>query len=154
MLAEYLGTRGYATAGFVANVLYCSYDAGLSRGFTYYEDYTLERLGPLRTALLVEMMLRRLFEIGLHHESDPLHVARAIVERWFYSGVRRDAGSINRGFLDWLDRRPEKDRPFFVFLNYLDAHAPYKPPEAARVTASVSNRGPRMRLVSSTRAGN
>ena len=47
-LAEYLGTHGYATAGFVGNTLYCSYDTGLDRGFTHYEDYVLdlERLRP------------------------------------------------------------------------------------------------------------
>jgi hypothetical protein len=35
MLAEYLGSHGYATAGFVANTGYCSYDSGLARGFTH-----------------------------------------------------------------------------------------------------------------------
>ena len=35
-LAEYLGDRGYATAGFVANLYYCAADSGLSRGFTHY----------------------------------------------------------------------------------------------------------------------
>ena len=54
------------------------------------------------------------------------------MERWFYAGIRKDAASINRAFLDWLARRPEKTRPFFVFLNYLDAHAPYKLPEGAQ----------------------
>ena len=33
-LAEFLGNRGYATAGFVANKWYCAVDSGLSRGFT------------------------------------------------------------------------------------------------------------------------
>ena len=46
-LAEYLGSHGYATAGFVANTLYCSYDTGLDRGFTHYEDYDLGPLDPL-----------------------------------------------------------------------------------------------------------
>ena len=131
MLAEYLGSRGYATAGFVANTNYCSYDAGLARGFTYYEDYILENLAPLRTALLVEEVLKFLFEIAVRDESGPLHFLREFVEQWFYSGVRRDAASINCGLLDWLASRPEKTRPFFVFLNYLDAHAPYKLPEGA-----------------------
>ena len=43
-LAEYLGSHGYATAGFAANTLFCSYDTGIDRGFTHYEDY---ELGPL-----------------------------------------------------------------------------------------------------------
>ena len=50
-LAEYLGSHGYATAGFVANTDYCSYDTGLDRGFTHYEDYVadLPHLRPLRS---------------------------------------------------------------------------------------------------------
>ena len=53
------------------------------------------------------------------------------LKRWFRFGERRDAGSINRGFLDWLARRHDPRRPFFVFLNYLDAHAPYELPAGA-----------------------
>ena len=34
---------------------------------------------------------------------------------------------INDAFLDWLRRR-RRDRPFFAFLNYFDAHEPYVPP--------------------------
>ena len=48
------GTHGYATAGVVGNAGYCSYDTGLDRGFTYYEDYVLEKLGFLRTAVIFE----------------------------------------------------------------------------------------------------
>ncbi len=53
-LAEYLEARGYATAGFVANLFSCSYDSGLNRGFAHYEDYVLEYLVPFRTAWLVD----------------------------------------------------------------------------------------------------
>ena len=42
-LAEYLGSRGYATAGFVANTFYCGADTGLGRGFTDYRDYIFPR---------------------------------------------------------------------------------------------------------------
>ena len=63
-LAEYLGSHGYATAGFVANTFYCSYDTGLDRGFTHYEDYDLERLGPFRTARLVDLSLTTISEMG------------------------------------------------------------------------------------------
>jgi arylsulfatase A-like enzyme len=40
-LAEYLGENGYATGGFVANMAFCTWGAGLSRGFTCYEDRVL-----------------------------------------------------------------------------------------------------------------
>ena len=49
-LAEYLGTRGYATAGFVANLSYCATDSGLGRGFATYQDYIFPRLTALKTA--------------------------------------------------------------------------------------------------------
>jgi hypothetical protein len=40
-LAEYLGSRRYDTAGFVANLEYCGGPTGLDRGFVHYEDYPL-----------------------------------------------------------------------------------------------------------------
>jgi hypothetical protein len=63
-LAEHLGSRGYATAGFVANAGYCSYDSGLDRGFTHYEDYALRHLLPFRTAWLVDRTVRLLGDLG------------------------------------------------------------------------------------------
>jgi arylsulfatase A-like enzyme len=132
LLAEYMGSRGYATAGFVANTGYCSYDTGLARGFTHYEDYILKSLAPLQMPIVVKGLLGRIFEVSTAHDPGALHYVPELVERWFYSGIRKDAESINRAFLDWLSRRPEQTRPFFVFLNYLDAHAPYKLPEGAQ----------------------
>src|SRR4029077_8248801 len=111
---------GYATAGLVANV-YCSYDTGIDRGFTHYEDYVLEEVGFLRTAVLVDDVLKTLRAFDARIAASPLSSWRNLVQP-FYSGVRRDAGSINRGLLAWLARRPETGRPFFVFLNYFDAH--------------------------------
>ena len=60
-LAEYLGSRGYATAGFVANTVYCSYDTGLDRGFTHYEDYVLEQTRLPSNGLLVEEVSEAMF---------------------------------------------------------------------------------------------
>jgi arylsulfatase A-like enzyme len=128
MLAEYLGTHGYATAGLVSNVEYCSYDTGLNRGFTYYEDYVLEKLSPFRTSVVVEEGLTDLVFLGLRHDSGVLRATEAWVQSLFHYAIRRDARSINRGFLNWLDGRPDPGRPFFAFLNYLDAHTPYEVP--------------------------
>src|SRR5262249_22791331 len=41
-LAEYLSSRGYDTAGFAANVDYCSRETGLGRGMVHYEDFPLD----------------------------------------------------------------------------------------------------------------
>ncbi len=135
-LAGYLGSRGYATAGFAANTMECSYDRGLSRGFTHYEDYTLEHLLPIRTAWLVDHALQFASDVGVYagrvFDVGPF---RPMEESWFASlfirWPRKDAGSINRAFLDWLASRPQPRRPFFAFLNYFDAHAPYVLPEGA-----------------------
>ena len=47
-----------------------------------------------------------------------------------------EAAEVTRRALQWLDQRP--DRPFFLFLNYMDMHVPYLPPyeQAARFSAT------------------
>ena len=47
---------------------------------------------------------------------------------------RKDAATINNEFLSWIDGRGkvEAQHPFFVFLNYYDAHDPYMPPGGFR----------------------
>lgn len=135
-LAEYLGEHGYATAGFVANTMSCSYDTGLGRGFTRYEDYPLVYALPFRTAWLVDQSFRVLSDVGLfvgrHFDVGPF---RPLHESWLTPYIsdwkRKDAASVSRAFLDWLSRRPQPDRPFFAFLNYYDAHAPYVLPAGA-----------------------
>ena len=53
-LAEYLGSRGYATAGFVANLFYCGADTGLDRGFTALPGLHLPGLSAFKLAALVD----------------------------------------------------------------------------------------------------
>jgi hypothetical protein len=38
-VAEFLSSKGYDTAGFVANLDYCGRETGLARGFAHYDDY-------------------------------------------------------------------------------------------------------------------
>ena len=131
-LAEYLGTHGYATAGFVSNAGYCSYDTHLDRGFTHYEDYILERIGALRNAGLLDSALKAFGRLTAPLDFGWFHGFRVAVSDLFFSPERKSAERINRNFLDWLDQRPEPARPFFVFLNYLDSHTPYLLPPGAR----------------------
>src|SRR5262249_1039207 len=131
-LAEYLAAHGYATAGFVANAGYCSYDTGLDRGFTHYEDYVVARLGTLRPAGLVDAAVKTFGELTLPLDRGWFHRWRAVVADWFFSDERKSAEWINRDFLDWLARRREPGRPVFAFLNYLDTHTPYLLPPGAR----------------------
>jgi arylsulfatase A-like enzyme len=131
-IAGFLGSRGYATAGFVANAGYCSYDTGLDRGFTHFEDYVLERPGSLRTAGLLDAAVKSFGQVTLPFDRGWLHRIRAAVGGWFFADERKSAAWINRDFLDWFDHRPEPGRPSYVFLNYLDTHTPYVIPPGAR----------------------
>jgi arylsulfatase A-like enzyme len=128
-LAETLGERGYATAGFVANNWYCATDTGLARGFTDYRDYDFPRLTALKTALLVDRSMElmqaveRFLEDGLG-----LEFLQSTVDRLgsLVKTNRKEAATVNREFLDWLSHRREPERPFFAFLNYYDAHYPFQ----------------------------
>lgn len=111
-IAEELAKHGYATAGFVANLLFASRNSGLARGFSFYDDYPTS----LGQAVLSVGWGRRLAgwswlrgRIGYHELLN-----------------RRSAASIIDRFLAWRDTT--EDRPYFAFLNLYDAHEPYLPP--------------------------
>jgi arylsulfatase A-like enzyme len=134
-LAEYLGSHGYATAGFAANTLFCSYDTGIDRGFTHYEDYELGPLAALRTALVVDVAYKWVFGLTVNHgrtfDAGPLRPLQEVLLGWILARDRISAHAINLKFVDWLTQRQNPKRPFFAFLNYFDAHSPYVPPTIA-----------------------
>lgn len=45
--------------------------------------------------------------------------------------LRLDAGELNREALEWIDGTRSSGRPFFLFVNYFDAHSPYSQPGEA-----------------------
>ncbi len=113
-LAEILNNAGYLTAGFIANLEYCSYVYGLNRGFLHYEDFEFS-LGEFGVS---SSLIRTIFGIPN--------------ERWFsYYDLlnRKSAPEINQAFLNWLPLAKKESRPFFAYLNYFDAHEPYLPPD-------------------------
>jgi arylsulfatase A-like enzyme len=129
-LAGFLSSQGYATAGFVANTQYCARDSGLARGFTEYHDFIFPYFTALRMSVLVNRPLLGLewLEDFLENRLDlstPQYYAKYISR--FLVNDRKEARTVNREFLDWLGRR-QPDRPFFAFLNYFDAHWPYRLP--------------------------
>ncbi len=130
-LAEFLGSRGYATAGFVGNYSYCATGSGLERGFAAYEDYIFPNLTAFKAASLIHRSVNgiRSVERFLEDWLD-IDILRTPVVRLFrlFNADRKEAAGINREFLDWLGRRRQPERPFFAFLNYYDAHSPYDLP--------------------------
>jgi arylsulfatase A-like enzyme len=109
-LAEVLAARGFATGGFVANTEWLASGAGLARGFLRYEDYFHDPSDAFARTVLGREGIARL--------------VRYFGERKLFG--RKRASDVNGEFTHWLDT--VGTRPFFAFLNYMDAHEPYASP--------------------------
>jgi arylsulfatase A-like enzyme len=117
-LAEVLSARGYRAGGFVANPNYAGIETGLSRGFARYRTrpVTLAQI-VMHTELGQWLRAIRSFDL----------TARRVVLR---SYPRKSAEVVNAEFLAWVGEG--QPRPFFAFLNYIDAHMPYHAPDSVR----------------------
>jgi arylsulfatase A-like enzyme len=137
-LAEVLTRDGYESAAFVGNTAFVSYEFGLNRGFVHFEDYDR---GPGQ--VLVSSSLGSMLGCGNTNE------AGCALRPWLgYYQVpgRKPAAEISREFLRWVDHRSD-ERPFFAFLNYFDAHAPYLPREPfPDADAPIGDRGNPMHM--------
>ncbi len=127
-LAEHLRSRGYRTAGIVANVRMCNAAYGVGRGFDFYVDY------PWRDEISVRAALNQ-SSLG----ASILELARRIglsVPQVFPFSYRQPARTIAGAGLRWLETArseplaaaPGSRRPYFLFLNFMDVHGPYLPP--------------------------
>jgi arylsulfatase A-like enzyme len=114
-LAEYLASRGYQTAGFSANTNCCNYETGLGRGFAHFEDFPLSPRSLFGRTEPGKWILMNIVYHGFYHDI-----------KWI-DLQSRGAHGTTEAFLGWLGQR-RRDRPFFAFLNYFDAHAQYIPP--------------------------
>jgi hypothetical protein len=105
-IAEALAARGYDTAGVCANMM-CEPRFGLGQGFRFYRSTEMFK-GKLASRLyytaVPEMFKRR--ESDLYGTTPP---------------VRENA-------LRYLESRRGKERPFFLWVHFLDPHEPYTPP--------------------------
>lgn len=133
-VAEVLRERGWATAGFTANLIATTIESGLAQGFVHYEDYqnSWEEILKSTTITQAHNVLRAL---ETWQEGRPARaVVRAFLSTDFtprlvesaHDGKR--AEEVRTHFATWLDALPA-GRPFFAFVNLFDAHAPYHPPE-------------------------
>ena len=109
-LGEEFMARGYRTAAFSANTLLFCRRRGFGRGFIHFED-DFQSIGSSFAQTFYGDLIKHLL-FTLEWKRDLFG--------------RRSAAQINRHALRWID---SDRRPFFVFLNYLDVHDPYRPPE-------------------------
>ena len=103
-LAERLRERGYHTAAVVSNGTYLTHRLGIDRGFERFDN---------RKGSFVRRYLALAQATG--------------AATWAGHLTYRDGRSITDEALEWLTRE-RRPGPFFLMLNYLDAHEPYLPP--------------------------
>jgi arylsulfatase A-like enzyme len=117
-LAEVLSDAGYLSVGVVANPSYLARRYGVAQGFAHYDDrYPAPRVPELPSHLPGRSIGRGLRALGVGGEAfvrafDSYRIAEVMNREVF-------------GLLDELAARPD---PFFLFVNYMDAHWPYDPP--------------------------
>jgi arylsulfatase A-like enzyme len=144
-LAEALQQRGWATGGFTANVGATREASGLAQGFVHYSDfassfYEILRSTPLTQAdfflvLMENIRSRRFYRIW--SEVRQLNFGNNFTS---VSHDHKKAPEIAADFLAWQGALAP-DRPFFAFLNFWDAHAPYVAPTGyLRAVGAASTR--------------
>lgn len=108
-LAEAFQKNGYRTAGFSGNTLLFNRRVGLSRGYIHFEDGSL---------------LERLLQTTLGERIQTRLVRANIIDNL---AGRQDARQISQDALRWMRHG---SAPFFVTVNFFDAHEPLLPPAA------------------------
>jgi len=124
-LAEQMGERGYWTVGVSANAGPLSPAYGLHRGFDVYRAI----LNPV-----FEYKCRAAWHMA-SRLAEPLEALSWLplfseVEFFLWGVSYRRADVITDEAIELIDRAG--DHPFFLFVNYFDAHHPYNPPLRCR----------------------
>jgi len=109
-IAEALRDRGYKTAAFNANHFYGQAGWGIGQGFNTYEDPTDSVGYNLSRTLLSRVVIQPVYQTLKRHDV-------------FY---RRPAGEVDQEVFRWLGQG--HNSPFFLYVNYFDAHSPYLAP--------------------------
>jgi arylsulfatase A-like enzyme len=111
-IAEILRAEGYETLGICINP-WVGFHTGLHRGFKKFIS-TLHRryLDRFSSRLSLDSIIFCL-------KTD----IRGITYGWTYQ-VR-----LFQKMKEWIINSQKKNKPFLIFVNYLDAHTPYNPPE-------------------------
>ncbi|MCS6797811.1 MAG: sulfatase-like hydrolase/transferase [Myxococcota bacterium] len=110
-LAEAMGEAGWYTAGFVTNynvAPFFAFDQGFDEYHYLEPDFVLGADDHAAKLLLVQALRQRI---------ESMLAARP-------GRAYQDAETVNRELFAWLDRAP-RDRPWLLFVGYMDPHDPY-----------------------------
>jgi len=103
-VAEVCRDAGYTTVGLMSNP-YLKSSFGMTRGFDRVEEFDT---GRFRLSIYRVLARMRIIEKPAHTTHAP------------------DATTVTNAGTEWLHRI--NDRPFFLFVHYMDVHHPYDPP--------------------------
>lgn len=114
-LPELISQQGYRIAGIVSNFGSLTPAFGFGRGFSYYDCASPDDFFTLtgRPYLLREFVR---------------NVAATVIAPSRREALFASAKSINERAGVFLEATARSHQPFFLFLNYMDAHVPYVPP--------------------------
>lgn len=117
-LAEVLRSHGYWTVAEVANYVLLAPEMGMAKGFAVYHSRE-----PVQLPLGRNDIRNRFFLMA--RAGDLLNL---VLDTTPFDARLLRAADINRHVLTLLAGARNARQPFFLFVNYMDAHAPYTPP--------------------------
>jgi arylsulfatase A-like enzyme len=128
-LAEAFRDAGYETAGFSAGNPWLTREYGYDRGFETYRDFLTDGeddSGGLGRALTsVTRRVQPLFDSSEFLKDKAGFAARTAFALLDHQPLE-DAETLTEAALEWLETRQD-DRPFFLWLHYMDPHYPWVP---------------------------
>ena len=113
-IAEDLNEKGYLTIGIVSNYGFLSDVFHMDQGFQYFDNrmpvHFFSPTKPYYLRQIIGMFLTRY--VAPEKRAD----------------VYKKADDINTEVFSLLDKVKKEKQPFFLFVNYMDAHRPHMPP--------------------------
>ena len=142
-VADLFRLGGYRTAGVISNPL-LSAEFGFAEGFEVYDDTTVSRLSRIHEAA---RFLDGRSWLGLL----PTRWVATLLEKTLYFSAKKAPrglgghGQLERAIVtreqaeELLDQLYAQERPFFLFVHFMDPHQPYGAPEPfrGRLTADL-----------------
>jgi arylsulfatase A-like enzyme len=120
-LSTILSKAGYVTLGIAANKYYLTPEFGLGQGFDYYDA---------RWPIPAIEMPAEVWQRTAHPEQFSQSFRRVlsyVLETANLDRDKRTSADLNAEALRLIGSAAKAKRPFFLFVNYMEAHTPYIP---------------------------
>jgi arylsulfatase A-like enzyme len=117
-LAEWFGQHGWDTYAFSANPNLSPKRINLLQGFATIDTSWSKQW---KDAVVANTRAK------LIHRDKSTEISPSFPGRQHTLGFYNAAPIAHQAFVKWLDERPDQDKPFFVYLSYMEAHKPRVP---------------------------